>query len=65
MADLFKPCPFCQSPTRVRETFGRLVAGCMNTECKIQPDTWLNQHVFYDVRKLAKFWNKSIKAPHP
>lgn len=61
MRDLFKPCPFCKSRIHVRETFGRLVAGCNNEDCSIRPDTWLSGIEIYDVRKLAKFWNRSIK----
>lgn len=60
MGDLFKPCPFCGSNTQVREVFGRLVAGCHNQTCKMQPDTWLHAGEIYDVRKLAKFWNSTI-----
>lgn len=55
---LFKPCPFCGSKTQVRETFGRLIAGCENSKCNIKPDTWLTAGEVYDVRKLAKHWNQ-------
>lgn len=62
MTDLFKPCPFCGSRIEVRETFGRLVAGCENKRCQMRPDTWLTAGEIYDVRELAKFWNKSFSA---
>lgn len=65
MSDLFRPCPFCGSRTEVWEVFGQLAAGCRNRKCKMRPDTWLHAGNMYDVRDLAKFWNKSFTASVP
>lgn len=63
MSDLFRPCPFCGHAVGVRETFGKLVAGCENSKCKMKPDTWLHAGDIYDVRELARFWNSAFSKP--
>jgi Restriction alleviation protein Lar len=51
-----KPCPFCGSRAELRETFGKLFAGCSNDKCAIRPDTWLRTQTT-DLRVVAKAWN--------
>lgn len=50
------PCPFCGHRPQLRESFGRLAAGCQTKGC-IQPDTWLTCHTT-SLETLAQVWNR-------
>ena len=56
-----KPCPFCGGRAHLRETFGKLAAGCHTKGC-IQPDTWLVCQST-SLEDVARLWNRRPTRP--
>ncbi len=57
------PCPFCGKRPLLRETFGKLVVGCMTKGC-IAPDTWLRCQTT-NLAELAAIWNRRPPKKEP
>ena len=58
MNEQLKPCPFCggEASMRIRPYCSVVYAGCLNSDCKIQPTTdW------YDTDEEAiEAWNRRV-----
>lgn len=56
MEDL-KDCPFCGIKPTIHYNFGRIYIECNNSDCLIQPSTFLKSKKTTDLKDPLKRWN--------